>query len=36
MAAGPPYYVVSFALGLPGLVTVWLLRERIRKLDVPH
>jgi len=32
----PSYYVVSFALGIPGLVTVWLLRERIRKLDVPH
>jgi MFS transporter, PAT family, beta-lactamase induction signal transducer AmpG len=32
----PTYYVVSFALGIPGLVTVWLLRDRIRKLDVPH
>jgi PAT family beta-lactamase induction signal transducer AmpG len=32
----PAYYVVSFALGIPGLVTVWLLRERIRTLDVPH
>jgi PAT family beta-lactamase induction signal transducer AmpG len=32
----PAYYVVSFALGIPGLATVWLLRERIRKLDVPH
>ncbi len=32
----PTYYVVSFVLGLPGLATVWLLRDRIRKLDVPH
>jgi MFS transporter, PAT family, beta-lactamase induction signal transducer AmpG len=32
----PSYYVVSFALGIPGLVTVWLLRDRIRTLDVPH
>jgi MFS transporter, PAT family, beta-lactamase induction signal transducer AmpG len=30
------YYVVSFLLGLPGIATVWLLRERIRALDVPH
>jgi PAT family beta-lactamase induction signal transducer AmpG len=32
----PTYYVVSFALGIPGLVTVWLLRDRIRALDVPR
>jgi PAT family beta-lactamase induction signal transducer AmpG len=32
----PVYYVVSFLLGIPGLVTVWLLRDRIRALDVPH
>jgi MFS transporter, PAT family, beta-lactamase induction signal transducer AmpG len=32
----PLYYVISFALGIPGLVTVWLLRERIRRLDVPR
>ena len=31
----PAYYVVSFLLGIPGLVVVWLLRERIRALDVP-
>jgi PAT family beta-lactamase induction signal transducer AmpG len=30
----PTYYMVSFALGIPGLATVWLLRERIRALDV--
>jgi hypothetical protein len=30
------YYVVSFLLGIPGLVTVWLLRDRIRALDVHH
>jgi len=30
----PTYYVVSFLLGIPGLATVWLLRERIRALDV--
>jgi len=28
------YFVVSFCLGLPGLITVWLLRDRIRALDV--
>jgi len=32
----PVYYIVSFLLGIPGLVTVWLLRERIRALDVAH
>ena len=30
----PNYYVVSFVLGMPGLMLVWLLRERIRALDV--
>jgi PAT family beta-lactamase induction signal transducer AmpG len=30
------YYVVSFVLGIPGLLAVWLLRERIRALDVPR
>ena len=35
-AGWPTYYVVSFALGLPGLATVWLLRERIRALDGPR
>jgi PAT family beta-lactamase induction signal transducer AmpG len=29
----PTYYVVSFLLGVPGLITVWLLRNRIRALD---
>ena len=29
----PTYYVVSFVLGIPGLVVVWLLRDRIRALD---
>ena len=33
-AGWPTYYVISFALGVPGLVTVWLLRNRIRTLDV--
>jgi PAT family beta-lactamase induction signal transducer AmpG len=32
----PVYYIVSFLLGIPGLVTVWLLRARIRSLDVQH
>lgn len=32
----PIYYVVSFLLGIPGLVTVWVLRERIRALDIRH
>jgi PAT family beta-lactamase induction signal transducer AmpG len=35
-AGWPIYYVVSFGLGLPGLIAVWLLRERIRALDVPR
>jgi MFS transporter, PAT family, beta-lactamase induction signal transducer AmpG len=30
----PTYYVISFALGLPGLLMVWRLRDRIRALDV--
>lgn len=29
----PAYYVVAFALGLPGLAMVWWQRERIRALD---
>ena len=32
----PSYYVISFLLGIPGLLLVWLLRERIRALDVQH
>jgi PAT family beta-lactamase induction signal transducer AmpG len=32
----PSYYVISFLLGIPGLAIVWLLRERIRALDVGH
>ncbi|MCX7057082.1 MAG: MFS transporter [Proteobacteria bacterium] len=35
-AGWPTYYIVSFALGMPGLVTVWWLRERIRSIDVPR
>ena len=35
-AGWPTYYVVSFALGIPGLATVWLLRDRIRALDAPR
>jgi PAT family beta-lactamase induction signal transducer AmpG len=27
------YYLVSFAIGLPGVALVWLLRDRIRGLD---
>ena len=33
-AGWPTYYVVSFLLGIPGLAIVWLLRDRIRALDV--
>ena len=33
-AGWPSYYVVSFLLGVPGLLAVWLLRDRIRTLDV--
>ena len=32
----PRYYVVSFVLGVPGLLIVWLLRGRIRAIDVQH
>lgn len=28
------YYIVSFVIGLPGVLLVWLLRERVRALDV--
>jgi PAT family beta-lactamase induction signal transducer AmpG len=35
-AGWPSYYVISFLLGIPGLCIVWLLRERIRALDVRH
>lgn len=28
------YFVVSFLLGLPGVALVWLLRDRVRSLDV--
>ncbi len=30
----PTYYVISFLLGIPGLTIVWLLRDRVRALDV--
>ena len=30
------YYVVAFALGLPGLVMVWVMRDRIAALDAPR
>ena len=30
------YYVVTFLLGLPGIVMVWLMRARIRALDTRH
>ncbi len=29
----PTYFVVSFLMGIPGLIAVWLLRDRIRALD---
>ncbi|MBS0394256.1 MAG: MFS transporter [Proteobacteria bacterium] len=32
-AGWPMYYVVAFALGLPGLAMVWLQRARIQALD---
>jgi len=31
----PTYYVVTFLLGLPGLLLVWLMRARIDALDAP-
>jgi PAT family beta-lactamase induction signal transducer AmpG len=27
------YYVVSFAIGLPGVLIVWLMRDKVRQLD---
>jgi PAT family beta-lactamase induction signal transducer AmpG len=30
----PTYYLVSFAIGLPGIAFVWALRDRVRALDV--
>jgi PAT family beta-lactamase induction signal transducer AmpG len=30
------YYVVAFAVGLPGLLMVWLMRDRIAALDAPR
>ena len=30
------YFVVSFVLGLPGVLMVWVMRERIAALDVPR
>jgi len=29
----PTYYVVSFFIGLPGVLLVWLLRDKVRTLD---
>jgi PAT family beta-lactamase induction signal transducer AmpG len=29
----PTYYVVSFLMGLPGILIVWLLRDKVRALD---
>jgi PAT family beta-lactamase induction signal transducer AmpG len=28
------YYVVSFLIGLPGVLLVWFLRDKVRSLDV--
>jgi len=30
----PTYYIVSFFIALPGMLLVWLLRDRVRALDV--
>jgi PAT family beta-lactamase induction signal transducer AmpG len=30
----PVYYIVSFFVGLPGVVMAWFLRDRVRALDV--
>ncbi len=27
------YYIVSFVIGLPGVLIVWLLREKVRSID---
>ena len=32
----PTYYVVSFVIGVPGVLLVWLLREKITPLDSPR
>ncbi len=33
LAGWDGYYVASFIIGLPGIALVWLMRERIRRLD---
>ena len=30
----PPFFVVTFLCGLPGLVLLWMMRERVAALDV--
>jgi PAT family beta-lactamase induction signal transducer AmpG len=30
------YYIVSVLLAMPGLLLVWLMREKIKQLDQPH
>jgi PAT family beta-lactamase induction signal transducer AmpG len=32
-AGWPTYYIVSFVIGTPGVLIVWLLRDKVRELD---
>jgi PAT family beta-lactamase induction signal transducer AmpG len=32
----PTYYVVSFVIGVPGVLLVWVLREKIKPMDSPR
>lgn len=35
-AGWPMYYIVSVALAVPGLVLVWIMRDKIKQLDQPR
>jgi MFS transporter, PAT family, beta-lactamase induction signal transducer AmpG len=32
----PPFFVITFLTGGPGLLLLWLLRDRVRALDSPR
>jgi len=32
----PPFFVITFLTGAPGLLLLWLLRDRVRALDAPR
>lgn len=35
-AGWPMYYIISVLLAVPGLLLVWIMRDKIRQLDQPH